>query len=191
SVWWKKYSPDGRNANDVSSQGTADLGGGATFYDCRVQVERVGDEAAYRTLSTQSAPSDYHDALTELPNRRLLDDRLKQALHLAQRRDTGIALALVDLAGFARVDDQTLREAARRLARGLRKADTLARWGAAEFAIVLTDVRAEADCRPVLERLIAALDMDVAIGISLYPADAGDTQALERNADAARSRARQ
>ncbi|HYR34552.1 MAG TPA: molybdopterin oxidoreductase family protein [Burkholderiales bacterium] len=41
SVWWKKYSPDGRNANNVTPQRTADLGGGATFYDCRVQVERV------------------------------------------------------------------------------------------------------------------------------------------------------
>ena len=42
SVWWKKYSPDGRNANDVTSQRTTDLGGGATFYDCLVQVERLG-----------------------------------------------------------------------------------------------------------------------------------------------------
>jgi len=41
SVWWKKHAPDGRNANDVTSQRTADLGGGATFYDCRVQVERL------------------------------------------------------------------------------------------------------------------------------------------------------
>ena len=41
SVWWKKYSPDGRNANNLTSQRTADLGGGATFYDCRVQVERI------------------------------------------------------------------------------------------------------------------------------------------------------
>jgi anaerobic selenocysteine-containing dehydrogenase len=41
SVWWKKHAPDGRNANDVTSQRTADLGGAATFYDCRVQVERV------------------------------------------------------------------------------------------------------------------------------------------------------
>jgi anaerobic selenocysteine-containing dehydrogenase len=40
SVWWKKFSPDGRNANQVTSQRTADLGGGATFYDCLVQVER-------------------------------------------------------------------------------------------------------------------------------------------------------
>jgi anaerobic selenocysteine-containing dehydrogenase len=42
SVWWKKYSPDGGNANNVTAQRTADLGGGATFYDCRVQVERAG-----------------------------------------------------------------------------------------------------------------------------------------------------
>jgi anaerobic selenocysteine-containing dehydrogenase len=46
SVWWKKHSPDGRNANNLTSQRTADLGGGATFYDCRVQVERVGARAA-------------------------------------------------------------------------------------------------------------------------------------------------
>ena len=142
-------------------------------------------------MSTRPLPSDHHDELTELPNRRLLDDRLRQALHLAQRRDTGIALALIDLSGFAKVDDETLRDAARRLARGLRKADTLARWGAAEFAVVLTDVRGEAECRPVLERLMQALDRDVAIGVSLFPADAGDGEALMRNAGAARSRARQ
>jgi len=41
SVWWKKHAPDGRNANDLTSQRTADLGGAATFYDCRVQVERI------------------------------------------------------------------------------------------------------------------------------------------------------
>ncbi|MEA3194141.1 MAG: hypothetical protein QOD26_2474 [Betaproteobacteria bacterium] len=42
SVWWKKHAPDGRNANDVTSQRTADLGGAATFYDCRVEVEKSG-----------------------------------------------------------------------------------------------------------------------------------------------------
>ena len=46
SVWWKKFSPDGRNANNVTSQRAADLGGGATFYDCRVEVERVERAAA-------------------------------------------------------------------------------------------------------------------------------------------------
>jgi anaerobic selenocysteine-containing dehydrogenase len=41
SVWWKKYAPDGGNANNLTAQRTADLGGGATFYDCLVQVERL------------------------------------------------------------------------------------------------------------------------------------------------------
>ena len=142
-------------------------------------------------MSTPPQPSDHHDPLTALPNRRLLDDRLQQALHLAQRRDKGVALVLLELAAFAGVDDATLHQAAQRLAGGLRRADTLARWGAAEFAIVLTDVRSEAECRVVIERLVQALDMDAAIGISLFPADAGDGEALMRNASAAREGARQ
>ena len=142
-------------------------------------------------MSTKSSPSDHHDPLTALPNRRLLDDRLRQALHLAQRRDTGIALVLIELGGFALAPDATLVEAARRLGACLRKADTLARWGAAEFAAVLTDVRTQGDCRPAIERLLQALDQDVAIGVSVFPSDANDADALVRNADAARGRARQ
>ena len=142
-------------------------------------------------MSTNPAPSDHHDGLTQLPNRRLLDDRLRQALHLAQRRDTGVALLLIDLGGFGRLADPAVCNAARRLSMCVRKADTLARWGAAEFGAVLTDVKAERDCRLVAERMLAALDSDVAIGISLFPGDAGDVDALVRNADAARVRARQ
>ncbi|HZD19267.1 MAG TPA: GGDEF domain-containing protein [Burkholderiales bacterium] len=142
-------------------------------------------------MSSAPQPSDYHDALTELPNRRLFDDRLKQALHLVGRRDSGIALILIELAGFSTAPDGTVREAARRLAAVLRKADTLARWGAAEFAVILTDVTDEAQCRIAAERLLTALDMDVAMGVSRFPADALDAAALVRNADAARGRARQ
>ncbi|HEY5897732.1 MAG TPA: GGDEF domain-containing protein [Burkholderiales bacterium] len=142
-------------------------------------------------MSAPTPPSDYHDALTGLPNRRLLEDRLKQALYLAQRRDRGIALLLIELAGLPRFGDHALLEAARALQACVRKADTLARWGAAEFAVVVTDVQSEADCRQVAERLLRALDTDAAIGISIFPHDAGDPEALERNADAARSRARQ
>jgi diguanylate cyclase (GGDEF)-like protein len=141
-------------------------------------------------LSTQS-PSDHHDPLTGLPNRRLLDDRLRQALHLAQRRDTGVALMLIEVGGFALAGDDAMLDASRGLAMCLRKSDTLARWGAAEFAAVLTDVKGEADCRPVIERVLHALQLDVVIGVSHFPSDAGDVDALVRNADAARARARQ
>ena len=142
-------------------------------------------------MSTKPAPSDHHDPLTALPNRRLLDDRLRQALHLAQRHDCGVALVLIELGGFGRVADDALCDAARRLAVCVRKADTLARWGAAEFGAVLTDVKGDRDCRLVVERMLEALEADVAIGISLFPSDAGDVDALVRNADAARARARQ
>ena len=70
-------------------------------------------------MSSASQLSDYHDALTELPNRRLFDDRLKQALSIAERRQSGLALMLVSLAGFTTVPDHTVREAARRLGAGL------------------------------------------------------------------------
>ena len=157
-------------------------------------------------MSTHLAPSSYHDPLTELPNRRLLDDRLKQALHLAQRRDAKLALMLVDLASFGSVNqllghaagDAVLREVARRLAACLRRADTLARCGADEFAVVVTDVHSEADCRIVAERILgvfsgefSGVTLEASIGISLYPSDAGDGDALMRNADAAMFRAKQ
>jgi len=142
-------------------------------------------------VSTTSAPSDHHDPLTALPNRRLLDDRLRQALHLAQRRDTGVALMLIEVGEFGRLADDEMLTAARGLSLCLRRADTLARWGAAQFAAVITDVKGEADCRPVIERVLHALQLDVVIGVSHCPTDAGDAEALLRNADAARGRARQ
>jgi diguanylate cyclase (GGDEF)-like protein len=142
-------------------------------------------------VSSAPQPSEYHDALTQLPNRRLFDDRLKQALRVAERRQSGVALMLVSLAGFSPLPDDAVREAAGRLGAALRKGDTLARWGAEEFALLLIDVADEAQCRVVAERVLTALDLDAAIGIARFPADAQDAAALVRNADAARAHARQ
>ncbi len=152
----------------------------------------------------------YHDTLTGLPNRRLLDDRLGQALHLAQRRDRRVAAMLVDLDDFKRVNDElghrsgdaVLREVAERLAGCVRKADTLARQGGDEFVIVIPDLAQESDCSVVAEKILHALQapfladgrefsIGASIGISIYPADAGDGDALLRNADAAMYRAKQ
>lgn len=152
----------------------------------------------------------YHDSLTGLPNRRLLDDRLAQALHLAQRRERKLAVLLVDLDDFKQVNDAfghragdaVLREAAQRLGACVRKADTVARQGGDEFVIVLSDVQAEADCSLVAEKALRVLGQELSIdgrpvtlaasiGISLFPADAGDADALLRNADAAMYRAKQ
>lgn len=152
----------------------------------------------------------YHDTLTGLPNRRLLDDRLRQALHLAQRRDRRVAAIVVDLDDFKRVNDElghragdaVLREAAARLAGCVRKADTLARQGGDEFVIVIPDLAQNEDCGVVAEKILRALEppfradgreyrIGASIGISVYPADAGDGDALLRNADAAMYRAKQ
>ena len=152
----------------------------------------------------------YHDSLTGLPNRRLLDDRLTQAIHLAQRRDRKLAVMLIDLDDFKQVNDSlghragdaVLREVAQRLALCVRKADTLARHGGDEFVVVISDVQADSDCKLVAEKALRSLaaqfrleDREMAlrasIGISIFPTDAGDGDALLRNADAAMYRAKQ
>jgi len=152
----------------------------------------------------------YHDTLTGLPNRRLLDDRLKQAVYLAQRRDSRVGVMLVDLDDFKlvndslghRAGDSVLREVARRLGGCVRKADTVARQGGDEFVVVIPDLALEADCQVVAEKILRALEppcmvdgrefrIGASIGISVFPADAGDGEALLRNADVAMYRAKQ
>jgi len=166
-------------------------------------TERKRREAEDRFLA-------HHDTLTGLPNRRLLDDRLRQALHLAQRRDARLAVMLVDLDDFKQVNDRfghragdaVLREVAQRLAACMRKADTLARQGGDEFVVVIPELAQPGDCEVVAGKILRALDPPVeverqqvrvgaSIGVSLYPADARDGEALLRNADAAMYRAKQ
>ena len=173
-------------------------------------VELVADVTDLRRAEQAMRFLAYHDTLTGLPNRRLLDDRLRQAIRLAQRRDRMVATLLVHLDDFRQVNealghgagDTVLREVAQRLTGCMRKADTLARAGADEFALVVCDLRDEADCRVVAEKVLQALDPEfrvdgrrlrlaVSIGISLFPADGGDGEALLRNADAATYRAKQ
>lgn len=152
----------------------------------------------------------YHDTLTGLPNRRLLDDRLRQAVFLAQRRDARVAVMVVDLDHFKQVNDAlghragdaVLREAAHRIAGCVRKADTLARHGGDEFVVVIPDLQLGADCQVVAEKILRALEppfhvdgrdfkIGASIGVSLYPTDAGDGDSVLRNADVAMYRAKQ
>ena len=152
----------------------------------------------------------YHDSLTGLPNRRLLQDRLNQALYSAQRRGGKVGAMLIDLDDFKqvndsgghRIGDMVLREAAQRLGSCVRRSDTLARHGGDEFVIVVSNLQTEADCGVVAEKVLRVLAqafdvegrsfrLGASIGIAVFPAAGADGDALLRNADAAMYRAKQ
>jgi diguanylate cyclase (GGDEF)-like protein/PAS domain S-box-containing protein len=146
-----------------------------------------------------------HDALTGLPNRLLLADRLRQAIHGAERSGHVFALAYLDLNGFKEINDnhghdagdEVLKAIAARLQAGLRASDTVARLGGDEFVVLLTPAQAPAEAEPVLDRLLDALSepitlssgAQVAVGSSLglahYPGDGRTPDALMRHADEA------
>lgn len=146
----------------------------------------------------------YHDSLTELPNRVLLLDRLQHAVQKAERAQTMVAVLFVDLDRFKHVNDSLghaagdglLRQITARMQAVCRDNDTLARIGGDEFVLVMEDLKDAADAACMAERMIQSLRqpfrlgdhdivMTVSVGISVYPADGGDVQALLRNADAA------
>jgi diguanylate cyclase (GGDEF)-like protein/PAS domain S-box-containing protein len=186
---------------------------GQPVFDASGRVHRiigVSQDVTERKRSEEEARFlAHHDTLTGLPNRRLLDDRLRQAVYLAQRRDSKVAVMLLDLDGFKEVNDSlghragdaVLREVAQRLSGCMRKSDTLARHGGDEFVIVIPDLTLEADCQIIAEKILRELEPEfrvdgrgfrigASIGVSLYPADAGDGEALLRNADVAMYRAK-
>lgn len=151
-----------------------------------------------------------HDALTELPNRLLLSDRMRMVIANARRSGQGFAVATIGLDGFKKVNDglghpvgdAMLRQAARRLRKTLRDSDTLARVGGDEFVAVLPGTASEAQIKLVTGRLIATLqapfDIDghtiyigASVGVAVYPQHAEDEIRLLALADAAVSRAKE
>jgi len=146
-----------------------------------------------------------HDPLTRLANRALFHECVGQALRSTVRGQHQMALAILDLDDFKRINDSlghvagdmVLIEAARRLIDCLRPQDTLARLGGDEFAVLLTDIRAEADVAAVVARLLASLRDQVvevhghtftvtaSAGVAIGGGDAMGTEVLLRNADVA------
>ena len=146
----------------------------------------------------------HYDALTNLPNRMLLDDRLHQAMLQSQRRGKALAVAYLDLDGFKQVNDihghavgdEMLVLLSQHIKAVLREGDTLARIGGDEFVVVLVDLENPADCKPVLARLLqaasqpvtvgdAVLHVSASIGVTLCPQDGTDADLLLRYADQA------
>jgi diguanylate cyclase (GGDEF)-like protein/PAS domain S-box-containing protein len=152
----------------------------------------------------------HFDALTGLPNRSLLADRLQQAIHRANRNGRSCAVCVVDLDDFKQINEQHGRAAgdqfivgvAENLKRVLRVDDTLARLGGDEFVVLLPDVANPKEGTQVLDRVLAAIarpvhiaNVDIessgSIGVSLYPADDVDPDTLLRHADHAMQQAKQ
>jgi diguanylate cyclase (GGDEF)-like protein/PAS domain S-box-containing protein len=145
-----------------------------------------------------------HDALTGLPNRRLLEDRLTQALALSQRNGKQTAVMFVDLDRFKPINDtlghsvgdRLLKEISQRLVGQLRVGDTICRIGGDEFIVVLPELKRSADVAQVAQKVIEQLSQPVlvderelvvscSIGIAVFPDDGRDAETLIRNADAA------
>jgi diguanylate cyclase (GGDEF)-like protein/PAS domain S-box-containing protein len=147
----------------------------------------------------------HFDALTGLPNRTLLADRLQQAMRHAERRRNQVAVVYLDIDGFKAINDvhghavgdKLLMALARRLQSALRDVDTLARLGGDEFLIVLPDQADSAAAIPIIERLLDAASVPVpvdglllrasaSIGVSFYPQnEVVDADQLLRQADQA------
>ena len=145
-----------------------------------------------------------HDALTDLPNRALLEDRLRQAIAAAQRDSRMLAVMFLDLDKFKPVNDQhghavgdaLLKAVAQRLLGVVRASDTVARIGGDEFVVLLPVVGAEPDAARVAEKiresLVRPFDLDgvvvqvsASVGIALFPLHGASDAELRRNADAA------
>lgn len=143
-----------------------------------------------------------HDALTGLPNRRLLKDRLAQAMERSKREGTLLAVCYLDLDQFKPVNDslghavgdQVLCAVAERMAQTLRGADTVARVGGDEFVLLLGDLTQPQEAQQLLERLLHnvvqpieldhhQLQVGASMGATLYPTDAGDALELMQHAD--------
>jgi diguanylate cyclase (GGDEF)-like protein/PAS domain S-box-containing protein len=144
----------------------------------------------------------HYDTLTGLPNRRLLADRMRQACSRAKRSGKLLAVCFLDLDGFKSVNDQYGHEVgdallvmvARCLQGTLRADDTLARLGGDEFVLLYNDLEHEEECFHALGRVLRALSaltavrehavaVSASIGVTLYPRDDGDFDALLKHAD--------
>ena len=164
----------------------------------------VQDITERKTAEEQVRYLAYYDALTGLPNRSLLQDRLAKALASARRRGEKVALLFLDLDRFKTINDSLghsvgdllLKEVAERLKKWAREQDTVARLGGDEFVVVLTGIKDVADAAVAADRLMKAMSTEFmvqghllsatcSLGISVFPDHGRDGEALIKNADAA------
>ena len=170
----------------------------------------VRDVSEAREMARRMAHSAEHDFLTGLPNRMLLNDRLGQAIVMARRHSTRVAVLFLDLDGFKHVNDslghpigdRLLQSVAGRLVTCVRVSDTVSRQGGDEFVVLLSEAGQWEDAATIARRMLKAvaethrldqreLHITTSIGVSVYPDDGEDAETLIRNADMAMYQAKE
>ena len=153
---------------------------------------------------------EHHDALTGLPNRLLLLDRLESAIHRSNRNKTHLALIMIDIDNFKLINetlghnegDMLLQSLSRRLLDAIRETDTLSRIGGDEFSLIIENIDRIEDIVQIAEHFSEILEHDVTLsnqsihikasmGIALYPQDGTDIGTLLKNSDIALYRAKE
>lgn len=173
-------------------------------------TERKQAELALREKDSHLEYIAYHDALTGLPNRALLMDRLTHGVSRSDRAESQMAVLFIDLDRFKTINDSlghdvgdaVLQAVSDCLKTLIRKEDTLSRLGGDEFVILLERLRDSQDAVAVAKKIMHALEKTLmvgnyplhvaaSIGISLYPQDGRDAETLVKNADAAMYKAKE
>lgn len=198
-----------RNDGDIiwiaeNARAVRDAEGRLLFYEGT--VEDITERKHYEQRIAYQAT---HDSLTGLPNRAMLNDRLQQCMHFAERYGGKVALAFIDLDEFKLINDgmghdfgdRLLVVMAQRLAEGMRKSDTLVRLGGDEFVMLLGSVQKVEDIVHSMRRVLASVAepcsidgrefiVSCSIGIALYPDDGRDPTTLLKHADTAMYKAK-
>ena len=162
------------------------------------------DVSAARAMSLQMTYSAQHDLVTNLPNRLLLNDRISQSIALAHRQKRPFAVLFLDLDRFKYINDslghaagdKILQSVSKRLLAGVRGSDTVSRQGGDEFIVLLSEISHPEDAATSAKKILLAisaphsiggqdLHIEGSIGISVYPEDGEDAEALIKNADTA------
>jgi diguanylate cyclase (GGDEF)-like protein/PAS domain S-box-containing protein len=162
------------------------------------------DMTAAQAMALKMTHLAQHDFLTNLPNRALLNDRIAQAISLAKRRNTRLAVLFLDLDNFKHINDslghatgdKLLQSVADRLCACVRGSDTVSRQGGDEFVILVTEDRFAENAALIADKILSTLatphvigehelHVTTSIGISVYPTDGQDAESLIKNADTA------
>jgi diguanylate cyclase (GGDEF)-like protein/PAS domain S-box-containing protein len=168
------------------------------------------DVSSSQTMAVQMAHSAHHDFLTGLPNRKMLNDRVSQAIVLAPRHNKKVAVLFLDLDGFKYINDslghsigdRLLQSVAKRLVESVRGSDTVSRQGGDEFVLLLSEVAHTEGVAITVRRLLQVvaaphsidqhdLHVTACIGVSTYPDDGPDAETLIKNADTAMYQAKE